>query len=122
MRYFTYSEFDQKGMEGSGEIYMDRRFLSYLDALRHKCGFPFIVTSGYRTPEYNARISSTGLTGPHTTGKAADIAVARGNAYTLLQHAMDLDCFRGIGINQKGKGRFIHLDSIERDYKTIWSY
>ena len=122
MRYFTYSEFDQKGIEKSGELHMDRRFLDYLDALRHKCGFPFIVTSGYRSPEYNARISNTGLTGPHTTGKAADIAVSRGNAYTLLKHAMDLDCFTGIGIQQKGDGRFIHLDTIQRQQETIWSY
>jgi len=121
MRYFTYSEFDQKGLASSGEEHMDRNFLNSLDALRHKCGFPFIITSGYRSPEYNDRVSGTGLTGPHTTGRAADILVSGENTYTLLDHAFEMDCFNGIGINQKGDARFIHLDSIEGS-KRIWSY
>lgn len=121
MRYFLYSEFDQKGLAGSGEEYMDRSFLANLDALRHKCGFPFIITSGYRSPEYNNRVSSTGLTGPHTTGSAVDIAVSRENAYILLREAFEMDCFNGVGLQQKGGGRFIHLDSIEGP-KRLWSY
>lgn len=109
------------GLAGSGEEHMDRSFLANLDALRHKCGFPFIITSGYRTPEYNNQISSTGFTGAHTTGKAADIAVSRENAYTVLKNAFEMDCFTGIGINQKGDKRFIHLDSIDGSNR-IWTY
>lgn len=118
MRYFLYSEFDQKNVPGSGESHMDRHFLSCLDTLRHKCDFPFIVNSGYRSPEYNNQVSSTGFTGPHTTGKASDTAVAGSKAYTLLKHAMEMDCFTGIGIGKS----FIHLDIIQRNYKIIWSY
>jgi len=110
MKYFKYSEFDQEGMEGSGGTYMDTRFLQYLDALREKCGFPIIISSGYRTPEYNAQVSSTGFTGPHTTGKAADIAISRGQADKLLEMVYDMGCFTGKGFNQKGDGRFIHAD------------
>jgi len=125
MEYFEYSEFDQKGLPGSGEEFMDIWFLEKLNILRGKCGFPIIITSGYRSPEYNADVSSTGLTGPHTTGKAADIAVDRGNAYCLLSHAMNR--FGGIGINQKGDDRFIHLDDLTAEEAkaprpTIWSY
>jgi len=122
VRYFLHSEFDQKGLPGSGQEFMDYIFLNELDALRHRCGFPLVVSSGYRTPEYNNRVSSTGLNGPHTTGKAADILVARDNAYTLLKHAFEAGCFTGIGIKQTGNDRFIHLDIIERQYKTVWSY
>lgn len=127
MKYFTFSEFDQKGIGGSGEIYMDRTFLSYLDALRHKCGFPLVVTSGYRTPEYNNKVSSTGLAGPHTTGKAADLAVSRGNADKMFEMVYDMGCFTGKGVNQKGEGRFIHLDILTEEdgffpRPTIWSY
>jgi len=121
MRYFTHSEFDQKGLAGSGEEFMDRSFLANLDALRHKCGFPFVITSGYRSPEYNDRVSSTGLTGAHTTGKAADIACSRENAYTVLEQALEMGCFNGIGIQQKGDGRFIHLDTVGTN-KRLWSY
>lgn len=127
MRYFTYEEFNQKGLPGSGLQFMDSDFLKYLDALRHKCGFPFVITSGYRSPEYNARVSSTGLKGAHTTGKAADIAVSRQNAYKLLEMAFQIECFTGIGIKQKGEDRFIHLDILTEEdgfslRPTIWSY
>ena len=121
MRYFTFTAFDQEGLEGSGEQFMDRTFLNNLDALRHICGFPFIVTSGYRSPEYNAQVSSRGLTGSHTTGKAADIAVSRQNARTVLHSALHMGCFTGIGINQKGDGRFIHLDTIDGPNR-LWTY
>jgi len=121
MRYFKYSEFDQKGLPGSGEEFMSQLFLSNLDALRHNCGFPFIITSGYRSPGYNDRISSTGLTGPHTTGLAADIAVARESALILLREALNMECFTGIGLQQKGKGRFIHLD-ITAGNRRFWTY
>ena len=122
MRYFTYAEFDQKGEEGSGQLFMDYLFLASLDDLRDKCGFPFIITSGYRTPEYNNQVSSTGYDGPHTTGKAADILVSRSNARIVLHHALEMGCFTGIGIHQKGEGRFIHLDTLERDSNALWSY
>ena len=121
MRYFLFSEFDQKGLQGSGQDFMDNLFVSRLDALRHTCGFPFIITSGYRTPEYNNQVSTTGYTGPHTTGKAADIQVSRGNAYIVLREALNMGCFTGIGINQKGDDRFIHLDSIV-GANRLWSY
>lgn len=121
MRYFIHSEFDQKGLPGSGEKSMDRLFLSQLDALRHKCGFPFIVTSGYRSPEYNNKISTTGFNGAHTTGKAADIAVDTMNAFILAERAFEMGCFTGIGI---GKG-FVHLDTLtpeEAPRPRLWSY
>ena len=123
LRYFTYVEFDQQGYPSSGERFMDETFLKSLDALRHKCGFPFVISSGYRSPEYNAKVSSTGLSGPHTTGKAADILVSRGNSYTLLEHAFQMEVFTGIGIKQKGESRFIHLDTLEEAPRPIvWSY
>lgn len=122
MRYFLHSEFDQKGLAGSGEQFMDGTFLVNLDALRHRCGFPFIISSGYRTPEYNNEISTTGFTGPHTTGKAADIVVSRNQARIVLRNALEMGCFAGMGVAQKGEGRFIHLDSIERIENSLWSY
>ena len=55
MKYFKYSEFDQKGLLGSGKEHMNQEFLDALDDLREVCGFPIIISSGYRTPEYNDR-------------------------------------------------------------------
>lgn len=104
---------------------MQERFLLDLDELRHRYGKPLVVSSGYRCPEYNARVSSTGLHGPHTTGLAVDLSVARTDAYAVLRLALELG-FTGIGVAQKGNNRFIHLDSLlpatGRPRPTVWSY
>jgi zinc D-Ala-D-Ala carboxypeptidase len=125
MKYFKSSEFDQKDMPGSGKS-MDSAFLGYLDELRDRCGFPLVISSGYRTPEYNAKVSNTGTNGPHTTGKAADILISGERAYIVLREAMAMGVFTGIGIKQTGEGRFIHLDiCTENDgfpRPMLWSY
>ena len=91
-----------------------------LQMLREKIGKPLVITSGMRCPAHNEKVSSTGLSGPHTTGTAFDIAVSRGLAVRLLALALK-GPWRGIGVNQKGGGRFIHLDMARKDY-MIWSY
>ena len=105
---------------------MDVVFMEHLDQLRRLYGKPIILSSAYRCPKYNAKISSTGSTGPHTTGKAVDIVISGVDAYKLLSIAMKLEYFTGIGIKQSGgyNKRFIHLDSIDdNQYRPmVWSY
>ena len=63
------------------------------------------------------------------TGKAEMdgefILIDRENAYNLLKIAFTVG-FTGIGVNQKGGARFLHLDTIDnspnRPRPTIWSY
>jgi uncharacterized protein YcbK (DUF882 family) len=104
---------------------MDAVFLEQLDELRHMYGKPLIITSGYRCPDHNAAVSATGRTGPHTTGRAADLRVDRRDALQLLKLALALN-FTGIGVNQKGNGRFLHVDNLPNAHgqprPTIWSY
>ena len=120
MRYFLYSEFDQKGMAGSGELYMDRNFLNCLDALRHKCGFPFVITSGYRSPEHPIE-SRKEKAGTHAQGIAADIKVSTAQQrYTLVEEAIKMG-FGGIGIHSV----FVHIDmrSVDGNSKPVmWLY
>jgi zinc D-Ala-D-Ala carboxypeptidase len=121
-QYFKWSEFDQRGYPGSGEQYMDRNFVSLLDQLRERCGFPLTVTSGYRSPEYNSVVSNTGENGPHTTGRAVDLRCDGQQAYTILHHAFALG-FTGIGVRQKGTSRFLHLDNLTSNPRpNVWSY
>ena len=100
-------------------------FIDSLQIIRTRVGFPLIITSGYRCPEHpiEARKDSPGA---HTTGLAADIAVSHEQAYKVLQAALGSHRFSGIGIQQKGGDRFIHLDDIvgspERPRPTVWSY
>jgi uncharacterized protein YcbK (DUF882 family) len=91
--------------------------------LRRQLGFPFVVTSAYRCPHHNARVSSTGSAGPHTTGRAIDIAVQGKQALDLLHAALESRQFTGIGVNQKGAGRFLHLDDLVQPGRpAIWTY
>ena len=68
---------------------------------------PLQITSAYRCPSHNDNVSSTGLSGPHTTGKSVDIHVSNS------QHRKKLiDYFSnkvtGLGIAKT----FIHIDII----------
>jgi uncharacterized protein YcbK (DUF882 family) len=122
MRYFTDAEF---ACRHCNQNRMDRAFLAMVDELRHRCGFPLTITSGYRCPTHNAAVSSTGAAGPHTTGRAVDIGVSRHRAHDVLRHALAMG-FTGIGVQQKGASRFIHLDMLREPQHaprpSVWSY
>lgn len=112
---------------GTGSLVVEDYFMDWLETLREKCGFPLIVSSGYRSPEYNAQISRTGLGGPHTTGLAADIRIYGPRCMRVIKYAFDMGV-TGFGMKQHGphEERFVHLDLIQpggshpREYP--WSY
>lgn len=94
-----------------------------LEELREKVGFPMYLSSAYRCPDYNAKVSS-GETGSHTQGKAVDVRIAGEKAFELLKHALILG-FHGIGISQTGatEQRFLHLDIADNIPRPrIWTY
>lgn len=95
------------------QAHMDPAFLDRLQQLRTEFAAPLIITSGYRCPTYNNRISSTGTDGPHTTGRAADINIWGRDLVALLPLAISLG-FTGLGLKQKGayRSRFLHLDDL----------
>jgi len=103
---------------------MNDAFMAKIEALREELNFPFVVTSGYRCANHpiEARKASPGA---HTTGRALDLLVSGENAYKLLSGALRAG-FTGIGVNQKGDSRFIHIDDIEsageRPRPWVWSY
>ena len=121
-KYFTE---DELKCRHTGECNMDNDFMKVLEAIREECAFGFVVTSAYRSPEHpiEARKKAPGA---HATGHAIDIGVSGKQAYDLVESAMKSGEFTGIGINQKGGSRFIHLDDIEnspeRPRPWIWSY
>lgn len=107
-----------------GLAVMNDEFVHELQEMRTKLGFAFKITSGFRCSEHNNAVSHTGLMGPHTTGRAVDIAVAHGEALALVREALERG-FERIGLNQKGPGvqRFIHLDrSKVHPTPAIWTY
>lgn len=116
--YFHIDEFKCKHC-GDNKMAFD--FITKLDALRREVGFPLRVTSGYRCPVHNQNVSTTGPNGPHTTGRAVDLDVRGANALKLIEAALKAG-FTGVGVQQKGATRFIHLDDLTDGRPMIWSY
>lgn len=106
--------------KGTGQLLVVPEFMDQIETLRMRCGFPLPITSGYRSPAHNRAVSNTGHDGPHTTGMACDIGVSGIQAMTVISTALQLG-FLGVGVNQKGTGRFIHVDNA-RQIPAIWSY
>jgi len=120
-RYFT--EYELK-CSHCGEHKMDDDFMTKIEALRHELDFPFTVSSGYRCPEHPIEAAKK-APGAHASGRAIDIACKGDKAHRLLEAALRMG-LSGIGVNQKGDYRFIHLDDLEneegRPRPWVWSY
>lgn len=105
------------GGDGIQEVLLDK-----LQAMRTEYGKPMKITSGYRCPQHpiEAKKSSPGA---HALGLAADIAAEGAEAHRILQLAMTHG-FTGVGVQQKGTGRFIHVDVRSGQLPTpaVWSY
>ena len=113
MKYFTLSEFDCKQ---TGENEMDEDFLEKLDTLRELCGFPFKITSGYRSPKHSIEAAKASP-GKHSEGIAADIYTSNSNQrYKIVKFATELG-FKGIGIADN----FVHVDT-RTTTSVIWTY
>ena len=102
-KYFKLSDFNCRE---TGENEMDEAF-----------GFPFYVTSGYRSPNHSIEKRKK-VAGTHARGIAADIAVNGGRQrMQIVRHACALG-FVGIGV---AKG-FVHVD-VRDDFKPVlWCY
>lgn len=112
-KYFKIEDFD---CQETGENDMEPDFIDQLDDLREACGFPFIVTSGYRSPLHSIE-KRKATPGTHAQGIAADIKVSGGQQRRLIvEKALELG-FGGIGI---AKG-FVHVD-IRCSKEVMWCY
>ena len=113
MKYFNLSDFD---CQETGENEMCPEFLSKLDNLRDVCGFPFIVTSGYRSPSHSIE-SKKPKPGFHAQGIASDIKVNNGiERYLIVKNAVEMG-FNGIGVAKT----FIHIDNRSTE-AVMWGY
>jgi uncharacterized protein YcbK (DUF882 family) len=71
-KHFTVKEFACK--DGSQVVFIDSYLVGVLDILRNELNKPVIITSGYRTPEWNAKCGGAKYS-YHMRGMAADIRV-----------------------------------------------
>lgn len=121
---FTYEELQCKC--GCGRMEIPFAEVDRLQRLRDVLGFGLIITSGYRCPEHNAKVSSTGRNGPHTKA-AFDIALYGTRAVQAIAEGRKLG-FTGFGAKQHGPhpGRYIHLDALPNEQGQprpwFWTY
>nr|DAH82787.1 MAG TPA: peptidase [Microviridae sp.] len=83
--HFKVKEFACK--DGSQIVFIDDYLVTILDILRNKIGKPVLITSGYRTPTWNAKVEGAKYS-YHMRGMAADIRV---NGMTAKEIARELD-------------------------------
>lgn len=124
-RWPNFSEEELRCKCGCGRADMRPEFLDRLQDVRTAYGKPLTISSGFRCPDHNSKASHTGFGGPHTTGRAVDIAIRGHDAHALLSLALSHG-FTGIGVSQKDASRFLHLDDLEDAASCprpwIWSY
>ena len=115
-RYFKPSDFD---CQETGENEIDTSFVKALDHLRHVCGFPFIVTSGYRSPKHSieaAKVAAGKKLGTHSHGIAADIRVSGGvQRLAIVKHALAMGMSVGVAKT------FVHVDTRKTE-QMCWCY
>jgi|TARA_R110001592_G_scaffold230264_1_gene487064 uncharacterized protein YcbK (DUF882 family) len=114
LKYFSMYEFDCQVTE---ENRMEEDFLKKLDRLREGCGFPFVVTSGYRHPVEHPIEAAKEVPGTHAQGIACDIKITNANErYKFISEALSLG-FTGIGVAKD----FIHVDT-RGTTPVVWLY
>ena len=111
-KYFSVEDFD---CQETGENEMDIEFIKGLDHLRKVCGFPFIITSGFRSKEHSIEKAKSSP-GTHAQGIAADIRVSGGaQRLSIVKHASAMGMSVGVAKN------FVHVDT-RKTPAMCWCY
>lgn len=111
--HFKVKEFAQKDYR-CDKILIESELVKVLEDVRTHFNMPVIITSGYRTPEYNKKIGGV-KNSQHTKGTAADIKVKMVLASEVQRY---LNCKYP---DKYGIGRyesFTHIDV--REKKARW--
>tara|TARA_B100001564_G_C20665219_1_gene683439 strand:+ start:344 stop:703 length:360 start_codon:yes stop_codon:yes gene_type:complete len=115
-RYFSESEFHCNGVNCFDK--MNHDLLAKLDIARDMCGFPFKITSSWRSEEHNAKIGGV-KSSAHLSGNAVDLACSNSTTRMYMIEALLTAGFNRIGVSN----RFIHVDvDDELPQNVMWTY
>lgn len=118
---FSLSEFDSPDSPGSGK-HMTKEFLKKIDKAREISGVPYIITSGFRTPQHNETLKKQGYkaspNSSHLKGVAADISCLDSGTRQKIVNGLIKAGFTRIGISDT----FIHCDCDSDKHDAIWLY
>ena len=103
--------------DGSDAVLVAPRLVMVLQSIRSHFGAAVTINSGYRTPQYNAKIGGVAHS-QHCYGTAADIVVRGKTPAAVAAYARELmPDWGGVGVySQKG---FTHIDV--REAKADWN-
>lgn len=121
LQYFKLSEFDSPDSKGSGKN-MTKEFLIKLEIARDIANVPFLISSGFRTPQHNISLKKQGYkasaNSSHLKGCAADIVCKDSGTRQKILNGLILAGFTRIGIADT----FIHCDTDKDKTDAIWLY
>jgi len=122
LKHFNFEEFDCPTLKGSGLPTSDGGkmcidFLKKLDEAREIANVPFVITSGYRTPQHNLDVGGR-VGSSHCKGLAVDIACNNSGDRVKILTALIQVGFRRIGIHKS----FIHSDLDHDKPNALWLY
>tara|TARA_Y100000114_G_scaffold34471_1_gene29910 strand:+ start:7372 stop:7818 length:447 start_codon:yes stop_codon:yes gene_type:complete len=117
LKYFKIEEFASPD-DLKSSCKMNKKFLEKLDYARGNAGCKFVINSGFRTIEWNAKIGGR-VGSSHTKGLAVDIHCVDSRNRALIINALISVGIRRIGIAKT----FIHCDvDKDKDQDVIWLY
>ena len=103
--------------DGSDAGLVAPRLVMVLETIRAHFGAPVVIHSGYRTPQYNAKVDGVAHS-QHCYGMAADISVSGQKPETVAAFARSImPGWGGVGVYAK-KG-FTHIDV--REKRSDWT-
>ena len=119
---FSLKEFESKdGSKMPSDVYLNIvKLVGQLQFLRDYTGRAITVNSGYRSPEYNAKIGGV-KNSQHLLGKAADITIEGlkpAEVYRIINELIDMGLMLQGGLGLYEKRGFVHYDI--RKTKARW--
>jgi len=93
--------------------------MKIVDTMRGECGFPFTITSGYRTPAYNATLKNSVSDSAHCNGEAIDLYCVDSYRRMKMIESAIKNGIKRIGVSSN----FLHFDiAKDKPQNVMWTY
>ena len=94
--------------KGNQELFVEIEAMDKLQKFRELVGYPFVITSAYRSPKHNQKIGGS-VSSQHIYGRAFDVSLRGIKKYKIedLAKLARISGFNGVGLYDT----FIHVDN-----------